>query len=295
MHRAGVEPGDSPASTPEIISSEMGATWGASRPELGVVQSVDRTLAIVDLLLRHGEAMTAREIASQIDINRTTAHRLLNTLMHRGWIEKTPSTAAYRVSTRHLVLSHLTFDERDVLSTMRPALAELSERSRETVHVGVLDGIEIVHVDKIDSPERVGVSSTIGTRSLAHPSSLGKAILAASPPERAEEYIARMTQQPGVDATFDATWLREELGRTRTRGYSIDDEEDSLGVRCIGSAILAGDGEPLFAVSITGPSGRFTRDRAETCAPALMDVTANLSTAFGWLPPPGDADGSGSP
>lgn len=267
----------------EHIPPDFGATV-ASRSDMQMVQSVEKALLIIELLMRHGEAMPAREIALRIGINRTTVHRLLNSLMRRGWVEKEPEGAGYRISLRYLVLSSLAYQQRDVLTSMRPTLVRLSELSRETVHVGVLDGFHIVHVDKVDSPERVGVSSTIGTRALAHLTSLGKAILAVSPVETVEAYVAHAKPHLERDTRLDTAWLLDDLERTRQRGYSVDDEEDSLGVRCIGSAIVAGDGEPIFAISITGPAGRFTMDRAHACAPALMEATTAVSQELGWSP-----------
>lgn len=255
----------------------------ARQSEHSTVYSVEKALSIVDCLMRTDTSMTAREIALKIGINRTTAHRLLNTLMHRGWIDRLADGAGYRISLQHLVLSNLAYDRSDVLGAIRPHLFAISAFSRETVHVGVLDQHELVHVDKIDSPERVGVSSTIGTRALPHLTALGKAILAMSAQDVIDSYIGFATRLPDTAARVDATWLSEELARTRDAGFSIDDEEDSLGVRCIGSAIVASSGEPIFAVSITGPSGRFTLERAQSCAPVLMRATYELScTVFGW-------------
>jgi DNA-binding IclR family transcriptional regulator len=271
-----------PETTEETVHAELSLLEG--RADLATVQSVDKALMVVELLMRTGGAMTAREIALQTGINRTTGHRLLNALMHRGWIEKEPNSAAYRMSLRFLVLSNLSYQQRNVLSEMRPTLERLSAVSRETVHVGVLDGYSLIHVDKVDSPERVGVSSKIGTRTIAHVASLGKAILAASSQDVIESYIDHATRLPAPDTLTDPAWLLDDIRQTRIRGYSIDDEEDSVGVRCIGSAIIAGNGEPVFAISITGPAGRFTMDRARQCAPNLMEATAILSRDFGWNP-----------
>ena len=251
------------------------------RGDLATVHSVDRALLIVDLLTRDGVAMTAREIALATGINRTTAHRLLNSLIQRGWIERA-NGSGYQVSLRHLVLANLAYQRRDVFTSMRPAMEQLSNLSRETVHIGVLDGFNLVHVDKIDSPERVGVSSKVGTRVLPHLTSLGKAILAVSPAEVVASYIDHVGTLRNLDVPFDPTCLQCDLDQTRQRGYSVDDEEDSLGVRCIGSAIIAGNGDPVFAMSITGPSGRFTMERAEACAPSLVEATLGLSRSLGW-------------
>lgn len=261
---------------------EPAASAGDSKADLSTVQSVDKALMIVELLMRRGESLSAREIALRTGINRTTGHRLLNALMHRGWIEKETNSAAYRVSLRFLVLSNLAYQQRDVLTAMRPALQALSDLSRETVHVGVMDGFDLIHVDKVDSPERVGVSSKIGTRAIPHEAALGKAMLACSHADVITAYAEYAARLPAPDTLTDQQWLIDEIDRTRLRGYSVDDEEDSIGVRCIGSAIIAGNGEPVFAISITGPSGRFTMERARACAPALIETAASLSRDFGW-------------
>lgn len=259
-----------------------GVVNSEAKTELSTVQSVDKALMVIELLMRRGESLSAREIALRTGINRTTGHRLLNALIHRGWIEKETTSALYRISLRFLVLSNLAYQQRDVLTAMRPALQELSDLSRETVHVGVLDGFDLIHVDKIDSPERVGVSSKIGTRVSPHGAALGKAILACSPGDFVASYAEYAARLPEPDTLRDSQWLIDEIDRTRLRGYAVDDEEDSIGVRCIGSAIIAGNGEPVFAISITGPAGRFTMDRARQCAPALIETAETLSRDFGW-------------
>jgi DNA-binding IclR family transcriptional regulator len=253
-----------------------------SGSELSTVHSVDRALLIVETLMRDDRARSAREVAAQTGINRTTAHRLINALIHRGWIEKVDDSATYRLSLKFLVLANLAHESRDVLAEMRPTLAELSLISRETVHVGVLDGFALVHVGKVDSPERVGISSKIGTRAVPHVTSLGKALLAASDDETVENYITYASTIDGEFVLVDHDAFRQEIAETRQRGYSRDDEEDAVGVRCIGAAIRAAGGAPLFAVSLTGPAGRFTRSRADACAPALVEAAAALSGRFGW-------------
>lgn len=247
------------------------------------VQSVDKALVIMELLMRHGSALSAREIALQTGINRTTSHRLINALINRGWIEKEGESAAYRLSLRWLILADLAYQQRNVLAELRPTLEHLSRLTRETIHVGVLDGFSLVHVDKLDSPERVGVSSKIGTRTAIHTAALGKALLAAQTDDEIERYIAHAVRLPSADRLADPDRLRADLVDARGRGYSVDDEEDSIGVRCIGAAILAANGEPVFAISITGPAGRFTLERATTLAPALIDAASAVSRDLGWI------------
>ena len=246
--------------------------------------SGDRLLMVAELLMRSTTGLSARAIADATGIQRSTTHRVLNTLMHRGWVERQPSSSDYRLSVKFLALAHVAAEGRSFLHEVRPALAQLSKLSLETVHVGVLNGLEVLHIEKIDSLERFGVASKVGSRGPAQTASLGRALLAASPDRVLDEFIARSVTSRGETHLADPRRFREEIARTRDRAYSIDDEEDSIGVRCLGVAVRGAGGAPLFAMSMTGPSTRFTIERALTFAPAAVEIANQLSLRLGWQP-----------
>jgi DNA-binding IclR family transcriptional regulator len=248
--------------------------------EASAVLSAGKALAIVEALLQAPSPLSAREIAEQSGVNRTTAHRLLNTLILHGWADRY-GERRYRLSMRFLALAHVSAQVRGLFDDIRPALVPLSERSRETVHVGVLDGFDIVHVDKIESLEHVGVSSRIGARGVTHRTGLGKALLAAGPDAFVAAYIEHARDREPPHAVADAGAVWEDVWLTRRRGYSLDDEDDSVGVRCLGAAVRGAGGHPLFAVSLTGPSPRFTREVCVQLVPHLLAVTSELSRRFG--------------
>ncbi|MCC6313414.1 MAG: IclR family transcriptional regulator [Thermomicrobiales bacterium] len=257
--------------------------------ERTTVRSVDKALAIVEALIREERPLAARDIAARVGINRTTTHRLLNALMQRGWAEKIAGTAEYRLGLRFRALVRAG-DRGDLFSEVRPEMERLARETREAVHLGVLDGWEIVHVDKIDSPQVVSVSTRVGTRATPHLTGLGKAILAVSSEATADEY-ARHVWPRDVAAR---TAFHDELRHTRERGYSIDEEEASPGVRCLGVAVTGAGGEPLFAMSVTGPAGRFTPEQLAICAPSVVAVAHELSRRFGGGETrDGPVDGSG--
>jgi IclR family acetate operon transcriptional repressor len=268
----------------ERIVHQMNANGGdaRSRADGDTVQSVDRALAIVELLLRSGAPLTVREVAVGTGINRTTAHRLLASLHRRGWIERAGGAAAgYRPSLRYLALVRASLDGRDFVDEVRPTMERLSLLSRETVHLGVLDNHDILHIAKVDSPEIVGVSSRVGTRAIPHVTGLGKALLAAGPSDELETYIAHARDRAAPDTLTDPDGLREEIARGRERGYSIDDGESSPGVRCLAVAICGVDDRPLFAISLTGPSARFTPERLAACVPEMLAAVRALTIQFG--------------
>jgi DNA-binding IclR family transcriptional regulator len=245
------------------------------------VQSVDRALAIVELLLRSSAPLTVREVAVGTSINRTTAHRLLASLYRRGWIERVADSAAYRPGLRYLALVRASLSGRDFVDEVRPTMERLSLLSRETVHLGVLDNHDVLHIEKVDSPEIVGVSSRVGTRAAPHVTGLGKALLAAGPDDELEVYIEHAANRSLPRSAFDREAFRAKIALARQRGYSIEDGESSPGVRCLAVAVRGVGGSPLFAISLTGPSGRFTAERMAACVPEMLAVARDLSTRFG--------------
>jgi IclR family transcriptional regulator, KDG regulon repressor len=269
---------------PLLRDTDILPPQSATAADYAVLLSGDRLLAVVELLMRNSEALSARAIADATGIHRSTTHRALNTLIHRGWVERQPDSADYRLSVKFLALAHVATQERSFLREVRPALERLSALSRETVHVGVLDGLDVLHLDKIDSLERVGVASKIGSRGPAHSASLGRALLAASPDRAVEAFIVESDLSRGAYRLPDPQRFREEIARTRQRGYALDDEEDSIGVRCLGVAVRGAGGAPLFAISMTGPSARFTLERALSFAPAAVEIARDLSLRLGWQP-----------
>lgn len=248
------------------------------------VQSAEKALAVVEVLIREGAPLTAREIAERCGINRTTAYRFLNALMRSDWVAKQAERPAYGLSLRFLMLARLLVDQRDIVAEIRPQLEALALACRETIHLGILDGFEVVHVFKVDSPERIGISSRVGSRAVPHVTGLGKALLALSPPPFVAAYLEHARRLPAPFALRDPAPLVADLEATRRRGYSLDNEEDSIGVRCVGVAIRGVGGEPAFALSMTGPAGRITDERIAACAPLLVRAAGDISARLGWEP-----------
>jgi IclR family acetate operon transcriptional repressor len=243
----------------------------------GGSKTVEKSLRILELLLSERGGLSIGEIGRLTDMHRASVHRLLTSLHTLGWVERPSERPVYRISLRLYGLAHVFVKNYNVVERLTPLLLELCGRSRETIHLGMLDGLEVLHIARQESPERVGVASRIGSRGWAHTSGMGKALLAAQPDAAVEQYIAasglpRMTEH----SIAGAEAFRAEMARTRARGFSIDNEEDSIGVRCLGATVPSVHGAPVLAVSITGPSPRFTLDQAMRFAPVLLDLVAQV-------------------
>ncbi len=247
------------------------------------LQSVERALRVVEVLVHEARPMSVREISEQIGINRTTAHRLVATLCASGWTERA-ADGRFQLSVKFLAIGHVVNHQRRFLDEIRPELVWLSQLTRETVHVGVRDRLEIVHIDKIESLERVGVSSRIGTRGAVHSTSLGMALMAAQEEANVDGYIAEASVLDPPLGLTDPHRFRARIADAHALGFTMDDEDDSVGVRCIGVAVRGPDNQPLFAISVTGPSPRFTHEIALQQGPELARSADRLSARFGYLP-----------
>lgn len=241
------------------------------------VKTVEKSLRILETLLAAQDGLSIGQLVTRTGMHRASVHRLLTSLHALGWVERPNTRPIFRISLRLYALAHVFVRNYGLLDRLQPLLEELSARSRETAHLGLLDGWEILHIGRVESPERVGVASRIGGRGWAHTSSMGKALLAAQPDAYLDAYIAatglpEMTEH-SITRPED---FRAELSEIRRQGFSIDNEEDAIGVRCLGTTLPALQGPPVLAVSVTGPSPRFTLEDAHRFAPTLREIVDRL-------------------
>ena len=250
------------------------------QPPVGV-KTVEKSLRLLELLLTAREGLTIGQLVTRTKMHRASVHRLLTTLHTLGWIERPASRPIYRISLRLYALMHVFVQNYALLDRLQPLLSEISERSRETVHLGILDGWEVLHIGRVESLERVGVSSRVGSRGWAHTSGMGKALLAGQPDAVIDRYIA----ETGLPAMTERSItspdaFRDEIALIRRQGFSLDNEEDFIGVRCLGMMLPATPGSGVLAVSITGPSPRFTSEHALAFAPILRSLVQRASLPF---------------
>lgn len=252
---------------------ELGG-WGVAELEVQPsVKTVEKSLRLLELLLTAEQDLTIGQLVARTGLHRASVHRLLTTLHALGWVERPASRPIYRISLRLYALVHVFVRKYGLLDRLQPLLTELGERSRETVHLGILDGWEVLHLARVESLERVGVASRIGSRGWAHTSGMGKALLAG----QADAFLAAYMSETGLPAMTERsitspTAFQAEMALIRRQGFSIDNEEDAIGVRCLGTALPTMQGPPVLAISITGPSPRFTLEHAYAFAPTLIDL-----------------------
>lgn len=262
----------------------MGVVAPGVRNRPGLIQSVERAMEIVEALSGEPAGLGLMELSQRLGLNASTCHHLLQTLAHRGWVEQRPGSRRYRLGVRILQLKHTLAEGLDLAEEGAPYLEQLNALTGEAVHMAVLQGTFLYTVAKLESRHPVRVDSgAVGKSKAAHCTATGKAILAYLPEAR----LVALVQEQGLPAytpktitTFEA--LVEELGRTRKRGYALDDEEFQPGVFCVGAPIRDDGGEVVASVSCSIPLMRVSPARVESLAEAVLGCAASISARLGY-------------
>lgn len=248
-----------------------------------VVQSVDRALSILDVLSDFESGVGLTEISVKLNLHKSTVYRLLSTLIFKGYVEQDEITNKYRLTLKLLELGNKRIENIDVLEVARPYLNELMKKTNEVVHLVLLEGYEMVYIDKVESHNTIRMYSRIGKRSPAYCTAVGKAILAYLPEKKVDEIWKQSDVKKHTQYTItDLPKMKEELEIIRRNGYSVDEQEHELGVRCLGSPIFNHNGEVFAAISISGPTMRFTKEKASELSSLLKEYSKKISEKLGY-------------
>lgn len=259
------------------------AEWGAvsqSEGDAPGVQSVVRAFRVLEALADHDSEMAIADVAAQLQLAPSTVHRLLATLSSLGYARHT-ADRRYTLGPSLIVLGDRATPQVAVVAG--PVLEELERATEETVNLAVLDGDLVTYVAQRASRHQMRMFTEVGHRVLPHASGVGKAILGTLPQQRVTDMLRRTGMPRFTDSTITTeTALLADLRESRRRGFTIDDGEQEVGVRCIAVAV-PGATVPT-AVSISGPAVRISDA-------SLPDAVAALSAAARYL---GELLGSGS-
>jgi DNA-binding IclR family transcriptional regulator len=224
-----------------------------------VASSVDNALRLLELM---GEQQVVRvsEAAERLGVARSTAHRLLSALRRRGFVLQDKPNGVYRPGPVLNEIGLAAIGRIDIRLVARPILEELSEQTRETISLTLLEGRNVRFIDCVESPRTVRVGDRTGVVLPAHCTAAGKAILAALP--RVE--LARRYHDHELDtrtSTSIATWeqLTTELEAVRLCGYAMNDEEGEEGICAVAVAVRDLTNAPLASLAVVLPAGRMTQ------------------------------------
>jgi len=252
-----------------------------------LVQTIERTSLILDILGQSPHGISIRELSDKIKLPKGTIHRLLSSLSYFGYVRQDSKTRNYLLGFKVVELGNLLLSQLDLRKEAAPFLKDLAERTKETVHMVVFDRNEVVYIDKVEgdqNPSGLRMASRIGLRNPAYSSAVGKVLLSLFPEEALNLFLKEKKLHKRTENTItDPSQLKEHLKMVRIQGYAIDDEENEKGVRCVGAPIYDESGNAVSAVSISGPAFRITKKVIqEILKKEVMETALKISQRLGF-------------
>jgi DNA-binding IclR family transcriptional regulator len=241
-----------------------------------VLSSVSKALALLDAFSAETPELTLSELSRRVGAHKSSTFRLLSTLEAHGFVQRSPAGRGYRLGWKPLELAgRLRYGLRELAA---PFLEELAERSGEIVHLSILDGAEIVYLDKHGRSQPLTVSTRVGGRSPAHASAMGKALLAGLPPAALRRLLGGRRLKRFTPTTItEPRRLARELQAIRRQGFALDNEETFPGIRCVAAPLRDQEGRVLAAVSVTVPAQRMGARRQAELKNWVMDTAGRIS------------------
>lgn len=231
------------------------------------VKSSERTLHVLEHMAAAGQPQTLGELSQALSIPKSSLHAILHTMLGRDWLQTDPSGLRYGLGVRSLLVGSSYVESDDVVSRTSGTLDGLADEIGETVHLGRLDGADIVYLAKRESRHPLRLFSAVGRRLPAHATALGKCVLAwqDEPLATLPPVLSRLTPHTIVDHDE----LLRDLETVRARGYAIDDEENTPGIRCIAVPIRRRGGVS-DAISCSVPLVRLSEPVQNTIIVAMQ-------------------------
>jgi IclR family KDG regulon transcriptional repressor len=248
------------------------------------VAGVKRAFDALEALAGADGGLRAKDIAGRLAVSPNTAFRLLYTLEIAGYVEKDPRAKTYTLGLELFRLGNASQGPRGALRRAAgPVLQELHARFQETVNLGVLHRNGIMYVERLESPHSLRTTNEVGSIARLHTTSLGKAILAFLPPQELRSLLGRDPLTPATHfSIIDLGQLGRELGLVRKNGFSVDNEENIVGVRCIGAPIFGQDNAVTAALSVAAPVQRMTDPRIlDEVQEAVAEAGRRVSRTLG--------------
>jgi IclR family acetate operon transcriptional repressor len=254
------------------MTTQHAATDASAGRSTGSVQSIARVFELLETMADLGGIVTLSELANRSGLPGPTIHRLVRTLVDLGYVRQEPSRA-YALGPRLVRLGEGA--SRLIGTWATPHLRRLVDAVGESANLALLDGDEIVYVAQAPGLHSMRMFTEVGRHAGMHCTAVGKAMLAAMPPERAGEILLRSGLAARTAHTITTLeTMQDELARIRENGYALDEEEQEIGVRCVAVTL---PGEPArAAISVSGPSTRMTESLVRAAVPTLLETARAL-------------------
>jgi DNA-binding IclR family transcriptional regulator len=242
------------------------------------VPSTVRAMSVLEFLAQSKRGASMSEISRNLALPKSSTYLVLKTLEQEGYLRRNVQSGRYYFGLRLVSLSRKVLVHLDLREVARPILTELMQQTGIIVHLAVLEGNEAVIIDRVEPPGSSAGADWVGRRLDVNCTGVGKALAAFLPNEQFEEVItARRFARHNDNTIVTIGGLKRELAKVRDKGYALDDEEDEIGVRCIGVPVFDSFQRAVAAISLAGTTEQIPLDRIRPLARALKQTASEIS------------------
>lgn len=247
------------------------------------VPALERGLTILEAVAKSKNGFTFSQLARLLDFPKSSIHSLLVTFERLGYLQKLESSGRYVAGLNLIRIATVASHGITLRQKAGPLLCELTQRTGLTAHIAILENNEALLVAKVEPSGIMPVATWVGKRIDYHCTSLGKALIAWRREEEINELVMERRMLRHNENTISSlARLKQELMRTRQAGYAVDDEEEELGMRCVGAPVLGLSGEVLAAVSISGTVEQIRTEDLPRMGALVQDAAHEMSRRLGW-------------
>jgi DNA-binding IclR family transcriptional regulator len=260
-----------------MLKEHDGAEAETRRPRQSV-QSVDRTLDLIEALAAAQGEISITHLAARTQLHVSTVHRLLSTLLRRGYVRQNRETARYYLGAKLALIAEGVPRYTDLRQVAHPILQQLTDAANETSNLVVLEDTAAVYIDQVQCKQVVRLFTSIGNRVPLHCTGAGKVLLAFQPQPQRDATIDRLDFHTYTPKTIvSRSGLIAALEAIRRSGYALDEEEYDANVRCVAVPVADSAGNVIAAISISAPSMRLDRSRSIELLPRLRRAAAEIA------------------
>lgn len=247
------------------------------------VPAVERVFSVLECLARSRKGFTVSELGRKLSVPKSSIHLILKTMERRGYLQKNPQSGKYKFGLKLVGLTRSALDNLEMREEARPFLQALVRKTGLTAHMAVLEGNEAVLIEKVQAPGLIQLATWIGRRMEVNCTGVGKALIAfLSEQELREQVLSKGLAKHNQKTIVSINRLRRELAQIREAGYALDDEEDEIGLRCIGVPVFGEPPKVIAAISVAGTTGQLPLEQVPTLARMVKQTAAEISLQLGF-------------
>lgn len=248
------------------------------------VPNLERGLQIIELLAIHPKGLTLSEILQNLDVTKSSAFRITNTLIFKNYLQKNETTKKITLSRKMLTLGISSMNEQSIVELSIDIMRALRDELKESVMLGVVLGNTGTILEQVSSSYPVKLFVELGTRFHLHSSVGGKSILAFLPEEETNSILSSLKFEKFTKNTITSKKdFKAQLLSVREHGYAIDNGEDIQGIHCIGAPVFNEQGTPVACLWITAPHGRLPHEEFDKKGKIVSKYALEISTKLGYI------------